>query len=405
MAKYDPLNEPLDFETLAVHAGVEPEATSGAVMTPIFQTSTYAQPEVGVHLGYEYSRTDNPTRTALQTSLASLEGARHALSFASGMAATDTVLRLLQPGEHVISGDDVYGGTFRLFDKVLRPAGIDFSFVDTTDPDRISAALTPKTKLVWLETPTNPLLKLTDIAAVAARLDGHGAWLAVDNTFASPALQQPLGLGADLVVHSTSKYLGGHSDVIGGAVMVNDEEIYERLKFLQNGIGAVPSPMDCFLTLRGIKTLALRMAAHSANGLALARMLEDHPGVSRVIYPTLESHPQHRLARRQMNGQGGGIVSFVVHGGEAAARKVAETTQLFLLAESLGGVESLIEVPHVMTHASVADSPLAVDPGLVRISAGIESARDLVDDLRRAVDAGAPTGSGSPTRVAEPALS
>ncbi|MCB8984199.1 MAG: cystathionine gamma-synthase [Ardenticatenaceae bacterium] len=372
----------LHLETLAVHAGVEPDPVSGAVMTPIYQTSTYAQEDVAVHKGYEYSRTDNPTRTALQTALAALEGGQYALAFSSGMAAIDTLLRLVKPGEHVLCGNDVYGGTFRLFDKILRGYGLAFSFVDAADSDEFAAAMQPNTRLVWLETPTNPMLRLADIAAAAELAHAQGAWLAVDNTFASPVLQRPLALGADFVVHSTTKYIGGHSDVVGGAVVVNDTAVYERLKFLQNAIGAVPGPMDCFLTLRGIKTLALRMAAHCRNATLVAQYLSDHTAVAEVIYPGLESHPQHELARRQMSGPGG-MISFVLHGGEAAARRVARETRLFTLAESLGGVESLIELPAPMTHASVADSPLAVNPGLVRLSVGIENAQDLIDDLGR----------------------
>lgn len=374
----------LQFETLAVHAGVEPDLATGAVMTPIYQTSTYAQEDIAQHKGYDYSRSDNPTRSALQKALAALEGGQYALAFASGMAAIDTVLRLLQPGDHVLSGNDVYGGTFRLFDKVLSGYGLEFSFVDTTDVEAVAGALQENTRLVWLETPTNPLLRLTDVRAVAERVRPSGVWLGVDNTFASPALQHPLALGADFVVHSTTKYIGGHSDVVGGAIILNDQERYEQLKFLQNAIGAVPGPQDCFLTLRGIKTLALRMERHCANATRVARFLEDHPAVAEVIYPGLEGHPQYELAQRQMAGPGG-MVSFSLKGGEAAARQVARATRLFTLAESLGGVESLIELPAPMTHASVADSPLAVDPSLVRLSVGIEHAEDLIRDLAQAL--------------------
>lgn len=374
----------LKFETLAVHGGVDPDPFSGAVMTPIYQTATYAQEDVARHKGYEYSRTDNPTRTALQTSLAVLEQGAYALAFASGMAAIDTLLRLVKPGEHVVSGNDVYGGTFRLFDKVLTEYGINFSFVDAADLAALGAAIRPNTKLVWLETPTNPLLKLTDIAAAAALAHDAGAWLAVDNTFASPALQQPLRLGADFIIHSTTKYLGGHSDVVGGAIVLNDPAVYERLKFLQNAVGAVPGPMDCFLTLRGIKTLALRMEAHCRNATKVARFLSDHPAVAEVIFPGLESHPQYDLATRQMSGPGG-MLSFILKGGEQAARVLARSTRLFTLAESLGGVESLVELPAPMTHASVADSPLAIDAGLVRLSVGIENAEDLIADLAQAL--------------------
>jgi len=373
------------LETLAVHAGVEPDPHTGAVMTPIYQTSTFAQADVAQHKGYDYSRSDNPTRTALHGALAALEGGTYALAFASGMAAIDTILRLIKPGEHVLSGNDVYGGTFRLFDKVLSAYGIEFTFTDTTDETAVSAAIQPNTKLIWLETPTNPMLRLTDIATIAKLAKKAGVWLGVDNTFASPALQNPLALGADFVVHSTTKYIGGHSDVVGGAIILNDTAVYERLKFLQNAAGAVPGPMDCFLTLRGIKTLAIRMAQHCRNATQIAQFLADHPAVAEVIYPGLESHPQYELAQRQMKGPGG-MISFILHGGEAAARLVARDTQLFTLAESLGGVESLIELPAPMTHASVADSPLAIDPGLVRVSVGIENAQDLINDLKNVLN-------------------
>lgn len=380
------MNNEVDYrmETLAVHAGIEPEEVTGAVMTPIYQTSTFAQTDVGVHKGYDYSRSDNPTRTVLQNALAALEGGKHGLAYASGMAAIDGVLRLLRPGDHVLCGNDVYGGTYRLFDKVLAHYGIVFEFTDTADSISVASALKPNTRLVWLETPTNPLLRLTDIEAVAEVAHAQGAWLAVDNTFASPVLQRPLSLGADFVMHSTTKYIGGHSDVVGGAVILNDTAVYEQLKFLQNAAGAVPGPMDCFLTLRGIKTLALRMRQHCHNALQIAQFLADHPAVSQVIYPGLDSHPQHELAKWQM-ADFGGMISFILHGGETAARKLANETRLFTLAESLGGVESLIELPAPMTHASVADSPLAIDPGLVRLSVGIENAADLIDDLGRAL--------------------
>jgi cystathionine beta-lyase/cystathionine gamma-synthase len=374
----------LMFETLAVHAGVEPDPTSGAVMTPIYQTSTYAQDGVGRHKGYEYSRTDNPTRSALQSALAALEDGRHALAFSSGMAAIDTLLRLVKPGEHVISGNDVYGGTFRLFNKVFADYGISFSFIDTSDLQMLVEAVRSETRLIWLESPTNPLLKISDIEAVSSIAHEAGAWLGVDNTFASPALQRPLALGADFVLHSTTKYIGGHSDLVGGALVLNDEDLYEKLKFLQNAIGAVPGPMDCFLTLRGIKTLSLRMAAHCRNATKVAQFLADHPAVFEVIFPGLTDHPQYDLARRQMSGPGG-MVSLLLHGGETAATRLVQETKLFTLAESLGGVESLIEMPGPMTHATVADSQLAIDPGLVRLSVGIENAQDLITDLARAL--------------------
>jgi len=358
-------------------------------MTPIYQTSTYAQEGVGrPRQGYEYSRTRNPTRLALEKALAALEGAPYALAFASGMAAIDTVLRLLQSGDHVIAGNDVYGGTFRLFEKVLRHFGLDFTFVDTTDLEQIAEALTSRTRLIWLETPSNPLLRVSDIRAIADFLHAHPQrpLLAVDNTFATPYLQRPLELGADLVIHSTTKYLGGHSDVIGGAVVVNEEALYQRLAFLQNAIGAVPGPMDCFLVLRGIKTLALRMDRHAENASRLASYLAEHPRVERVFYPFHPSHPQFAIARRQMRN-GGGMISFLVKGGREAAIRLAEHTRLFILAESLGGVESLIEVPAAMTHLSTQGTTLEVPPNLVRLSVGIEHFDDLLQDIQQALEA------------------
>ena len=376
--------EDLKFETLAVHAGMEPDPTTGAIMTPIYQTSTYVQDDVAQHKGYEYSRTDNPTRTALQTALAVLEEGRYGLAFASGMAAIDTVLRLLKPGDHIVAGNDLYGGTYRLFTQVLAKTGLAFSFVDTSKPQDIENAMRANTELVWLETPTNPKLKLADIASTA-RIAHHGsARLAVDNTFASPALQRPLTLGADFVIHSSTKYIGGHSDMVGGAVILNNEEVYAQLKYLQNGIGAVPGPMDCFLALRGVRTLALRMRTHCQNAQQIAEYLQTHTAVKEVYYPGLNNHPQFELAKRQMAAPGG-MVSFTLHAGEPAARLVALNTNLFSLAESLGGVESLIELPAPMTHASVADSPLAIDPGLVRLSVGVEHAEDLIEDLAQAL--------------------
>lgn len=378
------------FNTLAVHAGVSPDPATGAVMTPIYQTSTYAQTGINEHRGYDYARSDNPTRTALQAALAGLEGGRFGLAFSSGMAAIDTLLRLVQPGERVVCGNDLYGGTFRLFDKVLAPYGIRFTFVDTADSAAVAAELAREpARLVWLESPTNPTLRLADIAAISAAAHAAGAQVAVDNTFASPALQRPLALGADFAVHSTTKYIGGHSDVVGGAIVTDDAAAYERLKFLQNAVGAVPGPMDCFLTLRGIKTLGLRMRAHCDNATAVARFLDDHPAVEQVIYPGLDSHPQHELARRQMAGPGG-MVSFTLRGGEAAARRLALKTRLFTLAESLGGVESLIELPAAMTHASVGGpealaAGFVVASGLVRLSVGIEHSDDLIADLRQAL--------------------
>lgn len=376
----------MKFETACIHAGQAPDATTGAVMTPIYQTATYVQDGVGRPRGYEYSRTGNPTRTALENCLAALEGGAFGLAFASGMAATDTVLRLLRPGDHVLACNDLYGGTFRLFERVLRLYGLDFTYVDTTDLDQVRSNLRPTTRMIWLETPTNPLLNVSDIAAIATIRNElpNPPLLVVDNTFATPFLQQPLRLGADLVVHSTTKYLGGHSDVVGGAIVGRLPELRERLAFLQNAVGAVPGPLDCFLVLRGIKTLPLRMQRHAENAAAVAEFLASHPRVERVLYPFHASHPQVEVARRQMRS-GGGMVSFIVKGGGEAARRVAESTRLFALAESLGGVESLIEVPAAMTHASTAQSPLAVDPGLVRLSVGIEHVEDLLEDLERAL--------------------
>lgn len=377
----------MEFETACIHAGQHPDPTTGAVMTPIYQTSTYAQDGVGKpRRGYEYSRTANPTRTALEACLAELEGGAFGLAFASGLAATDTVLRLLAPGDHVLAGNDVYGGTYRLFERVLRPCGLDFSYVDTTDLEQVRSGLHPNTRMIWLETPTNPLLNVSDIAAIAkiARRASNPPWLVVDNTFATPYLQRPLEMGADVVVHSTTKYLGGHSDVVGGAVIGKDPALREQLAFLQNAVGAVPGPMDCFLVLRGVKTLPVRMDRHSENAAAVADFLAAHPKVARVMYPFHSSHPQVEIARRQMRS-GGGMISFVVKGGAAEARRLVESTRLFTLAESLGGVESLIEVPAAMTHASTANSPLAVDPGLIRLSVGIENVDDLLADLAQAL--------------------
>ena len=376
----------MKFDTLCIHAGQPPDSTTGAVMTPIYQTATYVQNGVGQHRGYEYSRTGNPTRAALEACLAALEGGQFGQAFASGMAAIDTALRLLAPGDHVLAGNDVYGGTFRLFEQVLCPYGLNFSYVDTTNPDQVKAALLPNTRMVWLETPSNPLLNVSNISAIVkiAKYNREPPYVVVDNTFATPFLQRPLELGADLVVHSTTKYLGGHSDVIGGAVIGRDTLLRERLAFLQNAVGAVPGPMDCFLILRGIKTLPLRLARHSENAAAVADFLADHTKVERVIYPFHPSHPQIEIARQQMR-MGGGMISFTLKGGIEESRRVAESTRLFALAESLGGVESLIEVPAVMTHASTVNSPLEIDPALVRLSVGIENVNDLLSDLEEAL--------------------
>ncbi len=373
------------FETLAIHAGQRPDPVTGAVMTPVYLTSTYAQTAPGEHKGYEYSRTHNLTRHALQDCLAALEGARHGLAFASGLAATDAILHLLEAGDHVVHSDDVYGGTFRIFDKVFRRHGLSFTAVDATDPRNVERAMTPRTRLVWLASPTNPMLKIADLAAVAAVARARGAVSVVDNTFATPFLQRPLELGIDVVCHSTTKYLNGHSDVVGGAVLTSDAALFDRLRFLQNAVGAVPSPMDSFLVLRGLKTLHVRMERHQENALRLARFLEGHPQVERVTYPGLASHPQHALAMRQMRG-GGGMLTFVVKGGLPAARAFLSSLRVFALAESLGGVESLIEHPAIMTHASVPPetrAALGIADGFIRVSAGIEAADDLVEDLER----------------------
>jgi len=375
------------FETAAIHAGQEPEPRTGAVVVPIFQTSTYAQSSPGQHRGYEYTRTQNPTRDALQEALAALEGGRHGLAFASGLAATNTVLNLLKSGDHVVCSDDVYGGTFRIFDKVWRQCGIDFTFVDARDPDRVQAALTDRTRLIWIETPSNPLLKLVDLRAIAAIGRARGVWTACDNTFASPFFQRPLSLGIDLVIHSTTKYIGGHSDVVGGAIVCQRDDLAERLRFFQNAVGACTSPFDSWLTLRGLKTLAIRMERHFQNALGVARFLEGHPKVERVIYPWLPSHPQHDLAKAQMTGMSG-MVSFELAGGIEASRRFLERVRVFTLAESLGGVESLIEHPAIMTHASIPPEMRArsgIRDGLCRASVGIEHLDDLLEDLDQAL--------------------
>jgi cystathionine beta-lyase/cystathionine gamma-synthase len=371
------------IETRAIHGGQQPDPSTGAIMPPIYQTSTYVQHAPGDHQGYEYSRTDNPTRTPLQNLLAEMEGGRYGLVFSSGMAAIDTLMRLLSPGDHTVVGNDVYGGTYRLFDKVLSRYGLEFSFVDITNRDAVRGAIRAETKLIWLESPTNPLLALADIAAVA-EIASNEMWVAVDNTFASPYLQQPLAMGADFVIHSTTKYIGGHSDVVGGAIITNHEQAYNDLKFLQNAVGAVPGPMDCFLTLRGAKTLHVRMDRHSQNALQIARFLEDHAAIETVLYPGLESHPQHDLAKRQMRDFGG-MISIIFKDGEDAARRFVSNTRLFALAESLGGVESLIEHPRIMTHASTSDSDFSISPALVRLSVGIEHVDDLLADVQQAL--------------------
>ena len=376
------------FSTNAIHAGQEPDPHTGAVITPIHPSTTYIQDGVGgVRAGgYEYSRSANPTRTALQECLAALEGGRHGLAFGSGMGATDVLMRvLLKPGDHVVIPHDAYGGTFRIVDKVLARWGVQYTPVDFGDLSALRAAVRPTTKLLWCETPTNPLLGIADIAAAADVAHTVGARLVVDNTFASPYLQTPLGLGADVVLHSTTKYIGGHSDVVGGALVTSDDELAEELRFTQNATGSVPGPFDAWLTLRGVKTLAVRMERHSDNAERIAELLSGHPGVERVYFPGLASHPGHEVATKQMR-RFGGMVSFTVRGGREAALRVCAATELFTLAESLGGVESLIEHPGAMTHLSVAGSALEVPDNLVRLSVGIEDVEDLVDDLRAALD-------------------
>jgi cystathionine gamma-synthase/cystathionine gamma-lyase len=377
------------FATKAIHAGQAPDPTTGAIMTPIYQTSTYVQEAPGKHQGYEYARTGNPTRTALEANLAALESGTHGVCFSSGLGAMDAVIRLLKAGDHVVCCDDVYGGTYRLFTQVFARFGMEFSFVDMDDPARVERAVTPATKMVWIETPTNPLLKVLDIARVAEIAKARGALVVVDNTFATPYLQRPLERGASIVVHSLTKYLGGHSDVIGGAAITNDGEIAQRLHYVQNAVGAVPGPLDCFLVLRGTKTLHVRMARHCENALRVARFLEDHPRVGRVYYPGLPGHPQHALAARQMDGFGG-MVSFELKDDSLErARRLCAATRVFSLAESLGGVESLIEHPAIMTHASIP-KPVRESYGLrdslIRLSVGIEDVEDLVEDLARALD-------------------
>jgi cystathionine gamma-synthase len=374
------------FETLAIHAGQEPDPSTGAVVPSISLATTFAQSEVGVHKGFEYSRSGNPTRTALESQVAALEQARHGLAFASGLAAEDNVLRLLRQGQRILLGNDAYGGTFRLISKVWSPLGFPWSAVDLSDLDGLVANWPDDTGMVWLETPTNPLLTCFDIEAIASIAHQRGALVVVDNTFATPYLQQPITLGADIVVHSATKYLGGHSDVVGGFLAVNDDDLATRLRFTQNAAGAVPAPFDCYMVMRGVKTLALRMDRHCENARAIVDLLSGHDAVERVLYPQLPDHPGHAAAAKQMRDYGG-MVSFTVHGGEAAARRIAAATELFTLAESLGAVESLIEHPGAMTHASAAGSPLEVPANLLRLSVGIEHASDLVADLVQALGA------------------
>lgn len=376
------------FETKVIHAGQEPDPATGAIATPIYQTSTYVQEGIGKHKGYEYSRTQNPTRTALEKSLAALEGGKYALAFSSGMAAINTVLNLLRTGSHVISSDDVYGGTYRIFEQVYRQYGLEFDYVNTSNISEIKKAIKSNTRLIWVETPTNPLLKISDLAEISRLTKQRQLVLGVDNTFASPYFQQPLALGADIVVHSSTKFLGGHADVVGGAIITSNATFYERLKFCQNAVGAVPGPLDCFLVLRGIKTLALRMRQQERNAEKVVKFLSRHPKVKKIYYPGLKDHPGHLIAEIQMTGFSS-MVSFEVSGGLEFARKVCENTQLFKLAESLGGVESLIEHPALMTHASVPKEvreEKGVSDTLVRLSVGIEHPDDLIADLKQALE-------------------
>jgi cystathionine gamma-lyase len=380
----------MKFETKVIHAGQDPDPRTGAVMTPIYATSTYAQSSPGEHKGYDYARTRNPTRDALEACIAELEGGAHGFAFASGMAAIGTVLELLDSGAHVVAMDDLYGGSYRILERVRkRSAALQASFVDLSRTENLEAAIRPNTRMLWVESPTNPLLKLVDLEAAAAIARKRGIISVCDNTFASPWVQRPLELGFDIVVHSTTKYLNGHSDVIGGAAVLKDDTHRERLAFLQNAVGGVPSPFDAFLTLRGIKTLAVRMERHCGNAMHIAAFLEKHPKIERVIYPGLASHPQHLLAARQMNRRYGGMVTAILKGGLAASRRFLERCELFTLAESLGGVESLIEHPAIMTHASLPEdvrANLGIDDGLVRLSVGIENVDDLIAELEHALE-------------------
>lgn len=379
------------FETRAIHAGQSPDPTTGAVITPVYLTSTYVHSSPGEHQGYEYSRSHNPTRHAYETCVANLEGARFGFAFASGCVGAATVVHLLSQGDHVVCCDDMYGGTYRLFEQVFRRQGLDFTYVDLSDPGALEDAMRPQTRMVWIESPTNPLMKLVDIAAVADIASDYGAMLMVDNTFLSPYFQQPIALGADLVLHSTTKYINGHSDLVGGVVITDDEVLAERLAYLSNTIGGIQSTFDAYLCLRSLKTLAVRMQAHERNAQAVAEFLEEHEAVSWVGYPGLASHPQHELACRQASGHGG-MLSFRVHGGLPAARRLLERVEVFALAESLGGVESLIEHPALMTHASVPPAhreALGIDDSLIRLSVGIETLDDLLADLAQALSGNA----------------
>ena len=373
----------MKFSTKAIHVGQDADLTTGAIITPIYQTSTYVQEDLGKHKGYEYSRTHNPTRAALESCLSSLENGKYGLAFASGMAACSTVMNLLSSGDHVVVGDDVYGGVYRLFERVLSRYKLSFSYVNASDIKEVERAIRSDTKMLWLETPTNPLLKLADLRTLADLAKASNLISVVDNTFASPFFQRPLDMGIDIVVHSTTKYLGGHSDVVGGAVVTSREALYDSLKFHQNAVGSVPGPFDSWLVLRGLKTLSVRMREHNSNGMAVAQFLEKNPAIEKVIYPGLPSHPQHELAKQQMSGFGG-MVSVVVKGGFGGAKKLLNGTKLFALAESLGGVESLIGHPATMTHASIPKAvreARGIVDGLVRLSVGIEDQEDLIADL------------------------
>ena len=378
----------VNFATKAIHAGQQPDPTTGAIMTPVYLTSTYVQESPGVHKGWEYSRTHNPTRKAYENCMAALENGTHGFAFASGCAATTTILALMKNADHVIAMDDMYGGTFRLFDKVLRPMGLNFSYVDLTQVKNFEAAITPATKMVWLETPTNPTLKLTDISAICQLAHQKNILVVVDNTFMSPFFQRPIELGADIVVHSATKYIGGHSDMVGGVAVTNRSDLSEKIAFLSNSMGAIQGAFDSFLALRSLKTLPLRMKAHQENAIIIAKYLESHALVEKVVYPGLPSHPQHELALQQMLGFGG-MITFFIKGGLAASRKFLESVQVFALAESLGGVESLIEHPAIMTHASVPAEQrkkLGIDDSLIRLSVGIEDIEDLMADLKQAFE-------------------
>lgn len=377
----------MHFETRAIHAGQDPDPSTGAIVVPVFQTSTYVQDGVAKHKGYEYSRSQNPTREALESAMASLEGGAHGFCFGSGMAAISVCMHLLKSGDHVIASDDLYGGTYRVFEMVYRDMGLDFTYVDASDVSAIEGAIRPETRLLWLETPTNPLLKVADLSTLGTLARKHGILMAVDNTFLSPYFQRPIEFGADLVIHSTTKFLGGHSDVVGGAVVTANDDYADRIRFVQNSIGAIPGPWDSWLVLRGLKTLAVRMDRHEFNTQAVVKFLDAHPKVERVVYPGLKSHPQYELSCRQTSGHGA-LVSFYVKGGLEEAKRVTEGTRIFALAESLGGVESLIEHPGLMTHASVPEA-IRIEKGLtdnmVRLSVGIEHVDDLVADIDRAL--------------------